>query len=269
MPRNPSLTTEQVLLENRILALQALAVRYDVTDLTSRRLSSKQLVDLFFSLAKAVAVDLFIEAGAKEADASRRAATKLGIPKVVAFEANPFTYERFRERNASVVNLEYRHAALSDKPGSVTFNVLRDDSGAPRGDGQSSLLKRETDLDRGFIEVDVPATTLDEASADLPGWAALWVDVEGATEPVLSGGTELLGRTAVAMVEVEDKPFWGNEQWLSRDVNAYMFAQGLLPVARDFQSRYQFNYLYVSSGLLTDARVNWLVTKYFSTAGRS
>src|SRR3954471_15193081 len=142
MSGNPNLTTEQLLLENRILALQLLAARYDVTDIASRRQSSRRLVELFFSLARLAAVDLFVEAGAKEAAASRRAATKLGVPKVIAFEANPFTYARFRDQNDKVVNLEYRHAALSDRSGSVTFNVLRDETGAPRADGQSSLLKR-------------------------------------------------------------------------------------------------------------------------------
>jgi FkbM family methyltransferase len=264
---NPSLTAEELLLENRVLALQVLASQYDLTDAASRRKSARQLSSLFFSLVKAAGVDLFVEAGAKEAAASRRAATKLGVPTVLAFEANPFTYEHFRADNDSVRNLEYRHTALSDASGSVTFNVLRDDDGAPRADGQSSLLKRQTHVDRGFVEVEVPATTLDEATNDIPGAAALWVDVEGATKPVLSGGKELLGRTAVAIVEVEDKRYWGDEQWLSRDVNAFMHAHGLLPVARDFQSRFQFNYLYVSGTLLQDARVNWLLPKYFSTAG--
>jgi len=36
----------------------------------------------------------------------------------------------------------------------------------------------------------------------------LWIDVEGALEPVLSGAKTLIQETAAVFVEVESAPFW-------------------------------------------------------------
>ena len=52
------------------------------------------------------------------------------------------------------------------------------------------------------------------------------------------------------MVEVEEQPFWGSEHWLRRQVVSYLFDLGLVPVARDFEYRYQYNILFVRAELL-------------------
>jgi FkbM family methyltransferase len=250
------------------LAMLASASNYDVESKEDRARSSEDLTRLFFRASSALGVDLFIEAGAKDASSSRRARRLLDPKRVVAFEANPYTYKRFAAQNADC-GVEYVHLALSNEPGPVTFNVLRNDEGRPRADGQSSILRRQTELGKGFIEATVDAVTLDDFFRDHEfESAALWVDVEGATHLVLSGAKRMLvGGVAIAIVEVEDRRFWGAEQWLHEDVISFMYDCGFSPVARDFQSRYQYNVVFVRSDLLTLDRLRWAITR-FNSAGR-
>jgi FkbM family methyltransferase len=262
-------TAKDVVLQCRDVAMSATAAKYDLDSKEDLARSCEDLSTLFFHLADMLEVDLFIEAGAKDAGTSRRAARLLKADRIVAFEANPYTHKRFADINADpAAGVDYRHLALSDSAGTVTFNVHRSAKGTPRADGQASLLKRETAADNGFVEVTVDSTTLDDAfEAGSFARAALWVDVEGATQVVLPGGRATLEQTAVVMIEVEDRRYWGETQWLRDDVVSYLYDRGLVPVARDFQSRYQYNIVFVRHDLLTIDRVRWALTRFGSRAG--
>ncbi len=247
----PNVDLKRVELLSRDLVMLATAAKYNLDDRSQRARSNTNLVRLFFDLAGLAGIDLFVEAGAKEAGASRRARRRFSNARVVAFEANPYTYDRFAGRNSEI---EYVHLALSDSAGPVTFNLPRDERGAPTADGQASLLKRDaapTDRERGFEEVTVDGTTLDAFLADSNYEnAAVWIDVEGACGFVLPGARELLAKAAVLIVEVEDHEYWGMQQWLREQVVSYLFDSGLVPVARDFQSTHQYNIVFVRAALL-------------------
>jgi len=253
-------SARELLLRSLDLSLLTSAHRYDVLDKGERDRSVTELSGLFFHLAGILGTDLFIECGAKDARSSRRARRRLNPRRIVAFEANPYTYRRFAKANAAPAHgVEYLHTALSDEVGTVTFNVLQTADGRPRSDVQASLLRRQDQLATGFAETTVDATTLDHFFAgDTSERIALWIDVEGAARNVLSGGTRLLDRAALLIIEVEDRRWWGEEQWLRADVASFLYERGMLPVARDFQSRYQYNMIFVRSGLLDTDRVRWL-----------
>ncbi|MGI8879661.1 MAG: FkbM family methyltransferase [Jatrophihabitans sp.] len=214
-----------------------------------------ELTHLFFRLVRVTEPDLFIEAGAKEASTSLRIRRYLPTARVVAFEANPFTYEKFGAlHDFAAANVDYRHLALSDRPGSVTFHVNHNDAGMPQADGQGSLL-RSHEASNGLTEVTVEATTLDSFFADHTFQrGALWIDVEGAAKEVLSGAVGTVGKADVAIIEVEDRAYWGQE-WLFPEVSSYFFDRGMIPIARDFQSRYQYNVIYVSEAVFHRDRV--------------
>lgn len=219
-----------------------------------RRESADALVELFFDLVAMLEVDLFVEAGAKDAAASQRAADETDA-RVVAFEANPYTYRRFvASHEASAV--EYENLALSDRTGSVDFLVRRDEEGRPRADGQGSLLVRPDHTD-GYESVTVDGVRLDDFFAEVPETrsVALWIDVEGAVAPVLRGGQRLLRRTAVAMIEVETERRWDDQEWLLDDVVGACADAGCRVVARDRQARRQFNIVVVAEDLLDRADV--------------
>ena len=218
-----------------------------------RTRSVRELEELFFELIVGLDPDLFVEAGAKEAMASRRASADLPRAKVVAFEANPYTHARFQKKcDYAREGVAYRNIALTSSPGTVTFNVRRREDGAPSADGQGSLLKHHN-YAPGHEQVKVPATTLDHVVEEFGGKScALWIDVEGATGEVLGGSDKTLAKACALFIEVEDREFWGR-QWLSKQVLLHLYRHNLIPVARDFQSRHQYNVLCVAKPLLSGA----------------
>ncbi|MFW2335258.1 FkbM family methyltransferase [Ilumatobacter sp.] len=208
-------------------------------------------MELFFALCSAVDVDVFVEAGAKEASASVRA-VESAVPTVIAFEANPYTHRRF-VRALEAAGVDYRHTALSERTGEATFLVRKRDDGSPMADGQGSLLVRP-DHDPGYEEVTVAAAMLDDEIAS-EGRVAMWVDVEGAVAEVLGGAHRTLGRTDLVIVEVEEVERWVGQRWLASDVVEQLARRGLRAVARDMQSRWQFNILFVRDELLADGSI--------------
>lgn len=243
-------TKEDILLEHH-LRLMNLAYKYDLENLKDRALSNRDLSRLFFDLCYHAEIDLFIEAGAMDASTSRRAREWFPEVRVVAFEASPTTFEQFKERNAEI---EYLNLALTDTPGPVEFLVRAGSSGEHLVDGKASLLPRHKDVqaaDEAAVAVAVEGVTLDGFFAGRTGSrVGLWVDVEGACKLVLQGARELLTRTAVLMIEVEEEQFWGENHWLRPQVVSFLFDLGLVPVARDFEYVQQYNLVFVRRDLL-------------------
>ena len=212
------------------------ACNYDLNDAQERLRSHTDLTLLFYSLADALKPDTFVEAGAFDAQASRDIKARLPTCRAVAFEANPYNHALWTKRiDYGKEGIEYLHQALSSEPGTVTFNVQksRDGQELKKTTGRSSLLHR-IDPKFQYDEVKVPATSLDAFFDPLPNLPMVWVDVEGASKPVLSGATKLIKAAAAVFIEVEEQPFWAG-QWLAEDVTRFMGTCGLLPVARDFE----------------------------------
>jgi FkbM family methyltransferase len=248
------------------LRLLATASNYDLRHKEERKRSRRDLSRLFFWLHRIVEPDLFIEAGAKEASASRRALQYYDGARVVAFEANPFTFAEFRGENEDVEGLEYLHLALSDRPGEVSFNVRTDEEGAPQADGHGSIMDRPPDYDHGFRTVQVQATTLDRYLEDTVfDDCVMWVDVEGAAESVLGGARETLQRTQLLHIEVEDRQYWEGA-WTAPEVSTFLTDYGLIPIARDFEFKYQYNVLFIREPLLEDAEIRRRLTQYASVS---
>jgi FkbM family methyltransferase len=221
--------------------------RYEVVDAETRSRSVHALVELFFEIVESMGVRRFVEAGAKEGSASLRAARLAGVERVVAFEPNPYTFRRFAS-SFEGSGVAYERMALVDgDQREVTFYVKRTTEGRPRADGQGSLLVPK-DHQPGCEQVTVDAVSLDGYIGAPDGVStALWVDVEGASAAVLRGATALLHDTSVLIVEVEARPAWFGQEWLASDVIAFLRRRGLEPVARDRQSRFQFNVVFVRS----------------------
>lgn len=262
------------LLQAYDLAMLANATNYDLRQRPERRRSARDLAALFHRAVRAAGCDLFVEAGAKEADASRHARRYLDdSARVVAFEGNPYVHERFRADNTEGDHpIEYRHLALSDAPGEVTFHLRRGRDGRPLADGRASLRTlQDEDHQHGYAEVVVEATTLDDFfEVSEVDSCALWVDVEGAAEEVLTGGHQLLSKTDALLIEVEELEEWKwGPAWTVTDVCDHLFDYGLIPVARDYQARYQYNILFVSSRLLHDHYFRGRLAVFRSAAYRT
>lgn len=229
-----------------ISALSATAVHYDLNDKLDRTRSTKDLQALFFGLQRLMQPEMFIEAGAYDAYASRRIREICRNTRILALEANPYTFKTAGERyDYKKLGIDYRHTAADETPGSITFQVQKaiGDRELTKSTGNSSLLQR-TDPAVSYETVTVKSTTLNEVAAGASS-VSMWVDVEGASERVLKGATETLKKTLTAIVEVEIKPFWDG-QWLFLDVCKFMAEHGLYPVARDYEYKHQFNIVFCS-----------------------
>lgn len=250
------------------------AAFFDLRQKAERRRSAKALEQLYFRLLRALSPELFVEVGAKSASCSRRARRYLKEGRIIAFEANPFTFERFdKEYDHAALQIEYRSMAISDCDAPKSLRVCLDDQGHPQGDGRASLLRRKEDTS-SWRDIEVASTALDQVVNDSTAErCALWLDVEGANKEVLNGGEGALKKAALVFIRVEESPVW-SEQWLRPEVDQTMWRAGLLPIARDFGSENRHNVIYMrqesvysDAGNVAEARPRRYIAEYYSEIG--
>ncbi|MBS3648080.1 FkbM family methyltransferase [Pseudaminobacter sp. 19-2017] len=223
-------------------------------DKPQRKASNKALVELFFGLVKILQPSLFIEAGAKMADTSVRARQYLPDARIVAFEASPDNFAVYSKSEPHAENrVEYLHYALSDKEGTIDFNIRTAVAGQAVwvNSGANSILPRADDRTE-YKTVSVPSKRIDDFFAGC-GSCALWVDVEGASKQVLTGAKDTLKKALVAIVEVEDYEVWAG-QWKAREVIEAFLDAGLVPIARDFEYKGQYNVVFLRQAAFTGNR---------------
>lgn len=250
-------------------ALHAQACHYDLHDRADRTASADDLAHFFFQIVRVLQPELFIEAGAKDARTSIRARRYLDHAEIVAFEANPHNFARFREnKKLEDGKIDYRNCALAERTGMLTFKIKKERDGEELDPiaGDNSIHSR---VEQGVVydEVTVPSTSLDDYFEGNPKSCCLWVDVEGATKEVLLGARRLLDQASFMIVEVEDRPLWEG-QWLRKDLSPYLFDKGFVPIARDFQSRYQYNIIYIKDSIIDLDAFRNVLAYYQSGIGR-
>jgi FkbM family methyltransferase len=214
---------------------------------TGRPDSAAYLSMFFHELVDLLQPQLFIEAGAYRADASRHVKARHPECRVVAFEANPYNHQEYVDSlGFAESGIEYLHHAVTDVAGPVTFNLRRRVAGEDMRPitGNSSILKR-ADPDVEYEEITVDGVTLDGFFPDPPELTALWIDVEGASRQVLNGGSAIIERTDLLLIEVEERTMWTG-QWRGLDVIDFLLGHGMVPVSRDIEYERQHNLLFVS-----------------------
>lgn len=249
------------------LFLLGQSANYDLSLKKERTRSVSELEKLFFRILNYVQPDAFVEAGAKDASTSERARSHLPNAKITAFEANPNTYKKFKSHpRMKKANINYINNALSDKIGKLDFSLQAEVDGVlqskTKGDG--SILK-PTKSDIKLQAHSVDATTLDKFQIT-EGFsnAFIWIDVEGANKQVLLGSENaLMQSTNAVFMEIEDRAYW-ESQWLSHDVHKFMVNNKFIPIARDFQSRYQYNVLYIHEKCYEIDYVKFAIQMHFS-----
>ncbi len=216
----------------------------------------------FLRLAKQIDPTLTLEVGAFEASFSIWARENLPDARVIAFEANPYVHERFREEVVAA-GVDYRNACVGPTNGTVELNVPTDFRGGSR-DLVNQMASLNTNLQtENHHVVEVEGVRLDDiAAATDDDRIVAWIDVEGALEMVLSGSEETLRRASVVYVEVENIAMWEG-QWLDVDVAQWFGERGLVPVLRDFHRPQQYNLLFVSEELAADPRTARMLAKVY------
>lgn len=234
------------------LRLQAAGV---ATELSGRLQSAARLDELFHAFVRLCRPDLFLEVGAFEASASRRVRRALPQCRAVALEASPVNHRHHDGRtDFAALGVEYLNRAVCRHSGTVRLPVAVDPrSGDPELTGNTSLLG--SPLAEAVVELEVPATTLDDLSAACDGAVALWIDVEGAVGPVLGGASATLPKVDLVKVEVEDAATWPGQEMVAADVIESLLAAGLCPVARDSEYAGQYNIVFLSDRAMRVAGV--------------
>lgn len=247
------------------LVLMQQARLHNLSDRGSRRQSAAAVQALFLELQTVLQPQVTLEIGALFAQFSQEMSRR-GI-EAHAFEANPHTHGAFVRRLARrAPALQYHHLAISDADGEATFQIRRAASGRPMRRATNNSLLTRGGAETEYEAVTVPASRLDSFLAR-HGLAeksfSAWIDVEGALGKVTSGFGSALKSCLSLIVEVEEKRFW-QDQMLVQDVMAYMDGQGMMPVARDFEYRHQYNLVYVRKDVFARPDVRGVLAQYLS-----
>ncbi len=251
------------------LALLQTAAHYDLHSREDRAASQRWLYQLFGRLiTRAMKPELVLELGAFSAEFSRAHRVQLPDAEFHAFEANPYNYERFRPR-VEAAAVAYHHLAIGETVGTCRFNMARRRDGREidPGRGNNSLRTKPADIE--YEPVSVAMVSVDHFVAerglqDRP--TALWVDLEGCAYEGLCGAARTLENTQLIFVEVEDEAFWTGQK-LSGDVRRLLMGAGFVPLARDFQTKRQYNMIYASAEAYEDAEVRLILATSLSKAG--
>lgn len=193
---------------------------------------------------------LCLEVGAHEASGLQRLHKVLPEARLIGYEANPYVHQRFVKRLDPAIEYLNQVVSHDDQPKKLKIpRVMPDRNGQrtlPRENLTSSIRPRT--LERvEYEEVTVESTTLDDIIAQHPGQTpvCLWIDVEGAAGDVLFGAKRALGNDiALLYMELENRESWKG-QWLDLDVARYLTAYQFVPLARDMQTPWQYNQLFI------------------------
>ena len=198
------------------------------------------------------------EIGAHEADFSQQMRQLFPDVTVFAFEANPTVHAHFKgQTNFAAKRIAYLNTAVSDSNDPVPFHVVEGIS------GQSSLLNRDY-ANKATSTIMIRSVTGDAFAASVEADAiALWIDVEGAAEPVLRGFEKTISQQRVSsvLIEVENDRIWEN-QWVERDVVAFFLDRDYLPVYCDDEYVDQHNIVFVRASDVTDDLLAFVTATY-------
>jgi FkbM family methyltransferase len=184
----------------------------------------------FYSLILSVRPDIICDIGSCDGTEALRFKRLRPSADVLAFEANRANYERIIENNnITRLNIDVRHAAVTDGSGDVDFYEVDVPAGEPWAVGVSSLRKRSSSIVSDLVErrVTVAGVSMGEVLADMPGdRVGLWIDVEGAAHNVIEGLGEAADRVAFMHIETEVAPLWIGEETgeqIARDLDELGF----------------------------------------------
>lgn len=210
----------------------------------------------FHDLCRAVDPTLVLELGAHEGTFSAWAKGEFPKARCLALEANPYVHRKYRERLGRA-GVDYRHLAAASTNGTVTINI-------PVEIGRRTVAPEESRMAslgihrRGHQHetVDVEAVRVDDLVHPTgTDRIVAWIDVEGASDAVLTGARDVLTRAAAVYIEVERVELWSG-QWLDVDVARFFRGIGMVPAMRDVQRRNNYNVVYVGEELATQRAIS-------------
>jgi FkbM family methyltransferase len=220
-----------------------------------------EFLEVFYiELCSVLDAGLCLEIGAHEARGMHKLRNRLPEARLIAFEANPYVFEHYAARVDKSISYLNKIISHDDKPKTLLIPRVMPTPGGqrelPRGNLTSSIRPRNVDKVE-YEEVTVASTSIDEIIAENKDRtpAVAWIDVEGAAGEVLFGAKDTLKQDiAVLYIELEKNQTWKG-QWTDEDIHRYLSAYRFIPLARDKQTPWQYNQIYIKQNLLGNPKV--------------
>lgn len=208
-----------------------------------RKETAQAVEQAFLALCRDFKPTLSLELGAHEGTFSRWIKGEVPTARCVAFEANPFVHEKYAA-DLAAAGVEYVGKALAAENGTVELTIPTYVWKRAR-----KITNRMASLGQHRDATDATVVTVesvrldDEVAVRADDVVVAWVDVEGASEVVLTSSRDVLARAAVVYIEVESEVVWAG-QWLDTDVAAFFVGLGFVPLMRDRARPHQYNVVY-------------------------
>lgn len=209
----------------------------------NNKISNKELEKSFFKLVYNCKPSFFLEIGAFDASTSINVAKKLPHTNCVAYEANKYNFEYFKNKVENLPNFTYNNLAISNHNKNVTFFIQRQKNKKKFNPiKQNNSLLERSDPRFMYEEITVKCNTLDSIYSPNETYC-LWIDAEGKGYEVLEGAKRILKNTRYIFIEVEEKQFW-KEQKLDKDVIEFLATAGFQILLQDQEYENQYNILF-------------------------
>ncbi|OED38050.1 hypothetical protein AB833_21335 [Chromatiales bacterium (ex Bugula neritina AB1)] len=233
--------------------------------------SHRELISVFFNFIDQASVTTALEIGAFQAEMSRRFVNSAHSRKALAVEANPYNFDKFKHQ-LQAEGIIYHHAAVLDQDGPCELQLHVTDLDIKNGyiRGNNSIL--ESDARPHTKAVTVPGTTLDSLLGNyvksnsfpdpVTSHPVLWIDVEGALDLVIKGGSQTISNSRLIFAEVETQQLWNNQATFS-DITALLDPLGFFPYLRDCEYEpEQFNVIFAHRNYTDTALLEKLASGY-------
>ena len=211
----------------------------------------QMLESFFLQLCEEFRVEQFVECGAHDAHASRLIKSKMREVNVVAYEANPFVHQNYRNLVESS-GVTYLNSAISDSKESMSLILKEKDTKSWSSEGY--IYPNQDKLPLNSFRV--ACTTLD---AELDGRlkevsTALWIDVEGSNRRLIRGSTYFLKHveTKLLYIETQVEKMWEDEL-LAIELCTELKKFGLEPLVRDWPYHRGCNILFVHESIFEES----------------
>ncbi len=239
---------------------------------TYKQRSHASLKSAFFKMVDRLSVVTSIEVGAFQAEFSVEFKSESPDRYALAVEANPYNFAKFKDalNDAGVI---YHHAAIQDREGPCELQLHVKDIDIENGyiRGNNSLLSSDARPDTRALSV--PGSTLDTVvnhyvqSGSMPAPATahpvLWIDVEGALDRVIKGGTDTISNSLVLFAEVETERLWNNQATFP-EIAAQLKLLGFSPWLRDCEYEpEQFNVMFTNDKLVNPEILGELAQQFY------
>lgn len=197
--------------------------------------NTKELFSLFYNCVEFLAPSVFIEAGCREATASKEIKRRLPECSVFAYEAGKESFDLFHHSICSA-GVEHINMAISDTKGEGVF--YKHNQGLTYGNN-SLVVRNEPGWETAQK---VQKDTLDNLHYDPNETFCLWIDVEGHGYEVLQGASNILKNTKLIMIEVEQLQFW-KDQKLDTEI-IELLSEDFKILQRDQEYPNQYNIIF-------------------------